>query len=126
MCIRDSLNIICDDTAIPAKLDALAARCEEAGRDRATLETSMLGFVFIDEDGDAARLRHKEFLRSRGVDLDTLSDEGRAAVTGRQFVGAPGDIAEQVQRRVLDRGLDGFVFNMVADGHVPGRVDLAG
>ena len=61
----DHLNIICDASDLPRKLDALAARCDEAGRDRATLETSFLAFVIVDDDehkrtSAAARVRAQE------------------------------------------------------------------
>lgn len=122
----DHLNVICNASELPRKLDALAQRCEEAGRDRATLETSFLAFVMIDEDGDRARQLQREFLLSRGMDLDTMSDEARAAAVDRQFVGSPDEVAEQIQTRVLDRGIDGIVVNLVANGHEPGIVELAG
>jgi len=121
----DHLNIICNASDVPRKLDALAQRCEEEGRDRSTLETSFLGFVIVDEDGDAARRMGKELLASRGVDLDTADEETRRAATDRLFIGAPEDVAEQVKTRVLDAGIDGFVFNMVTNGHVPGAVAMA-
>jgi len=35
---------------LPGKLDALGKRCDEAGRDRSTLETSMLLVVTVDEN----------------------------------------------------------------------------
>lgn len=120
------LNIICDPADLPRKLDALAQRCAEAGRDRSTLETSFLAFVMIDEDGDKARAQQREFLRGTGIDLDALSDEQRAAATARQFVGTPDDVAADLQTRVLDPGVDGLIVNIVANGHEPGVVDLAG
>ncbi len=120
------LNLICDATDIPRKLEALAARCEEQGRDRSTLETSYLAFVMMDQDGDAARAMHKDFLRSRGVDLDALDEETRRRATDRQFVGSPDEVAEQVKTRVLDAGIDGIVVNMIGNGHVPGVVEMAG
>ncbi|SDC99332.1 probable F420-dependent oxidoreductase, Rv1855c family [Rhodococcus tukisamuensis] len=122
----DHLNIICNASELPRKLDALAQRCEEAGRDRGTLETSFLAFVMIDEDGDRARQLQREFLLSRGVDLSALSAEDRAAATDRQFVGSPDEVAEQIQTRVLDHGVDGIVINLVANGDEPGIVELAG
>lgn len=122
----DHLNIICNASELPRKLDALAQRCEEAGRDRATLDTSFLAFVMLDEDGDRARQSQREFLLSRGIDLDVLSDDARATATDRQFVGTPDDVAEQIQRRVLDQGVDGVVINLVTNGHQPGIVELAG
>ena len=120
------LNIICDPTELPRKLDALAQRCEEAGRDRAGLETSFLAFVMIDEDGDKAREQQKAFLRKLGTDLDSLSQEEKAAATSRQFVGDPDQVAAELQARVLDPGVDGLIVNIVANGHEPGIVDLAG
>ena len=46
---------------------ALEQRCAEAGRDRATLETSSLVFAMIDEDGDRARRIQRDYLRSVGI-----------------------------------------------------------
>ncbi|NHA69387.1 LLM class F420-dependent oxidoreductase [Phycicoccus flavus] len=120
------LNLICDTAEIPRKLDALAQRCEEAGRDRATLETSYLGFVMMAERADdAERLLH-DHLAARGTDLDSLDDEQRRRVTDRMFVGTPDEVAGLVKERVLDQGVDGIVFNMVANGHEPGVVEMAG
>ncbi|MCR6491626.1 LLM class F420-dependent oxidoreductase [Cellulomonas sp. P24] len=119
------LNLICNASDVPRKLDALDARCDEEGRDRSTLETSFLGFVIVDEDGDAARRMHTEMLASRGIVLDTMDAATRRLATDRHFVGSPEDVAEQVKTRVLDAGVDGFVFNLVANGHVPGVVAMA-
>ncbi len=122
----DHLNLICDDTDIPRKLEALDQRCAEAGRDRGSIETSYLGFGFLDPDGDRARERHAAMFRAGGTDLAALDDDARAKATARHFVGSPDEVAEQVQRRVLDAGVDGFVLNMVPNGHEPGMVELAG
>ena len=119
------LNLICDASVIPQKLEALEQRCAEEGRDRSTIETSYLAFVLMDEDGDAARSMHRDYLAARGVDLDAMDDAQRRAATERQFVGSPEEVAEQVRERVLDRGVDGVVFNMVPNGHVPGAVEMA-
>lgn len=119
------LNLICDDTAISQKLDALAQRCEEVGRDRNTLETSYLTFVFLDENGDAARKQYDDFARARGVDLNAMEPEQRKAFSARHFIGSPDEVAEQVKTRVLDKGVDGIVFNLVGTGHQPGAVDRA-
>jgi F420-dependent oxidoreductase-like protein len=120
------MNIICDPAELPRKLAALDQRCAEAGRDRSTLETSFLAFVMIDEQGDRAREQQREFMRARGVDLDALDEQERAAVTARQFVGDPDEVAADLQARVLEPGVDGLVVNLVANGHQPGVVDLAG
>ncbi|CAA9447420.1 MAG: Putative oxidoreductase [uncultured Pseudonocardia sp.] len=120
------LNIICDPAELPRKLAALDERCVEAGRDRASIETSFLGFAIMDEDGDRARELQRDYLRGTGVDLDALDDEQRRAATSRHFVGTPDDVAADLQARVLDTGVDGLIVNMVPNGHVPGTVTLAG
>ncbi|WP_206487246.1 LLM class F420-dependent oxidoreductase [Rhodococcus sp. KRD162] len=122
----DHLNIICDATELPRKIAAVQARCEEVDRDPKDLETSFLAFVIIDEDGDKAKELQREFVLKQGLDLANLSDEDAAKATDRHFCGTPDDVAEQVQRRVLDRGVDGIIINLVANGHQPGVVELAG
>ena len=122
----EHLNIICNASELPRKLDALAARCAEAGRERDSIDTSYLAFVIIDEDGDKARRMQREVVLRTGVDLDTLSPEERAAATDRHFVGTPDQVAEQLRTRVLDVGVDGVLLNLVANGHEPGAVHLAG
>ncbi len=119
----DHLNLICDASAIPQKLEALAARCDEEGRDRSTLETSYLAYVMADEDGDAARDLHRRYLGERGIDLDAMGEDRRRAATDRQFVGTPDEVAGQLKERVLDAGVDGIIFNAVANGHEEGVVD---
>ncbi|PTR26638.1 F420-dependent oxidoreductase-like protein [Rhodococcus sp. OK519] len=122
----DHLNIIANASELPRKLEALAQRCEEIGRDRSTLETSYLAFVILDEDGDRARELQRRFLLSRGVDLSALSVAERTVATDRQFVGSPDEVAEQIKAAVLDVGVDGVILNLVANGHQPGIVELAG
>lgn len=65
-------------------------------------------------------------LSQNGIDLDTLPDEARAQVLGRTLVGNPEEIAEQVQTRVLDQGIDSVTLNAPATGHLPGVVELIG
>ncbi|MBO0852372.1 MAG: LLM class F420-dependent oxidoreductase [Nocardia sp.] len=124
----DHLNMICNATELPRKMAALHARCAEIGRDPGTLETSYLAYLIVDEDGDRARKLHAELLEKQSKqDLSGLSTPAmRQGQTDRHFVGDPDDIAEQIQRRVLDHGVDGIIVNMVANGHEPGILDLAG
>ncbi|WP_066910892.1 LLM class F420-dependent oxidoreductase [Millisia brevis] len=122
----DHLNIICNASELPRKVEAVRLRCEEIGRDPATLETSFLAFVMMDDNGDVARGQIDDFLRSIGQDPTNLSPEEYAAATDRIFAGTPDDVAEQIQKRVLDAGVDGVVINMVRNGHEPGAVARAG
>ena len=100
----DHLNIIAGFDALPGKLDALAKRCDEAGRDRSTLETSTLLTVMLDENA--------------------TPDKDSAKGSGRMIVGSANHIAEQIQAKVLDVGIDGVVINMPA--YTPGVIAAVG
>ncbi|GAB2526672.1 LLM class F420-dependent oxidoreductase [Nocardia heshunensis] len=124
----DHLNIICNASELPRKLEALNARLDEVGRDPKTLETSFLAFVIVDEDGDRARKTQADMLARIGItDLSSLPAAAlRNTPADRQFVGTPDEVAEQIQSRVLDHGIDGIIVNMVTNGHEEGSVELAG
>jgi alkanesulfonate monooxygenase SsuD/methylene tetrahydromethanopterin reductase-like flavin-dependent oxidoreductase (luciferase family) len=101
------MNIICDRQDVPRKVAALRQRCEEVGRDPATLPTSLLAMVVLtDSEADTAAL------------LEQMPPQRR----GRIYAGTREQIAEQVRRDVLDAGIDGITLNLIRDGHVPGRI----
>jgi F420-dependent oxidoreductase-like protein len=101
----DHLNIIAGFDELPRKLDVLAKRCDEAGRDRSTLETSMLLTVMVDENAKP--------------------DQIPAEMRERMLVGSPDHIAEQVQAKVLGAGVDSLIINLAAHGHAPGVITTA-
>ncbi|HUO38655.1 MAG TPA: LLM class flavin-dependent oxidoreductase, partial [Mycobacterium sp.] len=102
----DHLNIIAGMSQLAAKLEALRQRCAEVGRDPATLETTVLLTVVLDEN--------------------IRPDDIPEAVRDRTLVGSPDAVAEQVRTRVLDIGVDGVIINMPVGGHEPGVVTKAG
>jgi F420-dependent oxidoreductase-like protein len=122
----DHLNVACGTSELPHKLDALHRRLAEAGRDPATLEVSYFAWVIIDEDGERARQLLREQFAAGGVDFDALSEAERLALTDRMFAGNPVEVAREVKTRVLDHGVDRLIVNLVANGHEPGIVALAG
>jgi F420-dependent oxidoreductase-like protein len=95
----DHLNIIAGVEKLPGKLEALAQRCEEAGRDRSTLETSTLLTVQIDDNAKP--------------------DERR-----RTVVGSTEHIADQIKAKVLDAGIDGVIISLPS--YRPGEVAAVG
>jgi F420-dependent oxidoreductase-like protein len=107
----DHMNIICDRQDIPRKVAALRRRCEEVGRDPATLATSYLAFVLMTENAD----------RARAV-VDAMPPDRR----DRVFAGSPDQVAQALRTAVLDQGIDGLTVNMVLNGHEPGAVAMAG
>jgi F420-dependent oxidoreductase-like protein len=100
----DHLNIIAGVDALPGKLEALAKRCDEAGRDRATLETSILLTVLVDDN--------------------VKPDQVPAKNSGGTLAGSTEYIAEQVQAKVLDAGIDGVIINIPF--YTPGVVAAVG
>ncbi|MCV7259062.1 LLM class F420-dependent oxidoreductase [Mycobacterium shimoidei] len=88
----DHLNIVGGFDELPRKLDALAKRCEEHGRDRSTLETSLLLTVMIDDNASA--------------------DQIPAEMSQRMVVGSADSVADQIKTKVLDAGVDGVIINM--------------
>ena len=95
----DHLNVIAGLDALPGKLDALAKRCDEAGRDRSTLETSILLTVLLDEN---AKPQTRQRMVAGGADY----------------------ITEQVQAKVLGAGVDGVIVNLPV--YTPGVVAAVG
>src|SRR5262249_44629883 len=71
--VADHLNIVASLDELPRKISALDARCEEAGRDRSTLETSLMVTVLIDEN----------------VKPEQIPEQ----VSGRVIVGSPAQVA---------------------------------
>ena len=96
----DHLNVIASFEELPAKMSALAQRCEEAGRDRSTLETSVL--------------------LTAVPDPDFAEDRIPPAMRGRMVVGSADRIAEAVKANVVDVGVDGVVVNLPR--YVPGSI----
>jgi F420-dependent oxidoreductase-like protein len=88
----DHLNVIADFNELPRKLAALKQRCEEVGRDPASLETSMLVTALVDENASA--------------------DVIPAEMSQRMVAGSPDSIADQIKKNVFDAGIDGVVVNV--------------
>ena len=104
----DHLNIIAGFDELPRKLQVVKERCEEIGRDPATLETSMLVIAIIDEN----------------VTEDLIPDDFKQ----QAVVGSPDQVAEQIKTRVLDAGVDGVILSPVTSlsGYRPGGITAVG
>jgi F420-dependent oxidoreductase-like protein len=99
----DHLNFIAGFDQLAGKVKVVRECCEEIGRDPATLETSMLLTVLLDENAK--------------------QDQIPAEMSQRMLAGGPEYIAEQVQAKVLDAGIDGVVINLPF--YTPGAVTAA-
>ena len=100
----DHLNVIAGFDELPGKLKVVRERCEEIGRDPATLETSMLITVLLDDNAKP--------------------DQIPAEMGSRMLAGSADHIAEQIQTKVLDVGVDGVIINVPA--YTPGVIAAVG
>ena len=100
----DHLNVIAGFDELPGKLAVVRRACEEVGRDPATLETSTLTTVLIDENAS----------------LDQIPAEMKQ----RMVVGNPDSVADQIKSKVIDAGIDGVIINLPF--YTPGVVEAAG
>lgn len=100
----DHLNVIAGFDELPGKLEVVRRSCEEVGRDPATLETSTLTTVLIDENAG----------------LDQIPAEMKQ----RMVVGTPDSVADQIKTKVIDAGIDGVIINLPF--YTPGVVEAAG
>ena len=99
----DHLNVIAGFDQLPGKVKGWPRGCEEIGRDPATLETSILLTVLLDENAKP--------------------DQIPAEMSQRMLMGGAEYIAEQVQAKVLDAGIDGVIINMPF--YTPGVITAA-
>lgn len=97
----DHLNIIAGFDELPRKLAVVKERCEEIGRDPATLETSMLVIALI---GD-------------GISEDLIPDDFKQ----QAVYGTAEQVAEQIKTKVFDAGVTGVILSPVTslDGYHP-------
>lgn len=100
----DHLNVIAGFDELPRKLDAVRRACDDVGRDPASLETSTLTTVLIDENAS----------------LDQIPAE----MTQRMVVGTPDSVADQIKTKVIDAGIDGVIINLPF--YTPGVIEAAG
>ncbi|MGD1257435.1 LLM class F420-dependent oxidoreductase [Mycobacterium seoulense] len=100
----DHLNVIAGFDELPGKLEVVRRRCEDVGRDPATLETSTLTTVLIDENAKP--------------------DQIPAEMAQRMVVGSPDSVADQIKTKVVDAGIDGVIINLPF--YTPGVISAVG
>lgn len=100
----DHLNVIAGFDELPRKVQVVRQRCEEIGRDPATLETSTLVTALVDKNAKP----------------DQIPPE----MSRRMVVGGAESVAEQLKTNVLDAGIDSLIINMPF--YSPGVIAAAG
>jgi hypothetical protein len=100
----DHINVMAGFNDLPHKVRVLRQRCEEVGRDPATLETSVLVTALIDDT----------------IQPDQIPAERRQ----RLVAGGADSVADQIKSNVLDAGISGVIINMPF--YTPGVITVAG
>jgi F420-dependent oxidoreductase-like protein len=121
----DESNLTYPADQLPRKLEALAAHCERLGRDRAEITLSQHLNVVIAEDHDAAYKAVVEFLRSRGVDVESMDEDSRAGVLNIVVWGGEDEVGEKLAA-ILELGAEGFTCSLPGHGHDTDRVEQLG
>jgi F420-dependent oxidoreductase-like protein len=122
----DMANFTSGFDEIPHKLEVLALHCANAGRDMATINKTPLGSLILGQTVEEAEEKRTVLLQERGMPpWDQLGDDIKAMI-GARFVVGDADSAGEQLRSLLDLGLDGFTFNMPADGWDLDAVAFAG
>jgi F420-dependent oxidoreductase-like protein len=121
----DESNLICAQGDLNRKLEALEEHCGRLGRDRSEITVSWQRSACIAPTMDEAQSDLNAYFARRGINLDSLGDSERAALTANFVVGDPETVTEKFLALRVP-GIDGFTINMPANGHIPGRVTLLG
>ena len=107
----DHMNVICDVDDLPRKVAVLRERCEEIGRDPATLATSYLVMGMVGEN--------EQEVKELG---ESIPEDRR----NRAFLGTASQVAEQLHEKVIGAGIGGITINLIRNGHRPGVVTAVG
>jgi F420-dependent oxidoreductase-like protein len=121
----DESNLICGPDEVQRKLDALDEHCATLGRDRSEITVSWQQRACIAPTTEEARADLIAYFGRRGIDLLSMTDEEQGVWLSNFAWGDPDTVGEKFAE-MLRPGIDGFTVNMVANGHVEGRVALLG
>ena len=112
----DESNLICGVDEIPRKLEVLADHCANLGRDRSEITVSHQTSACIAPTHEEAVAEFEDYIaRNPQAEVRRLT----------AIVGNPDEVAEKYAR-LRETGIDGVTVNAPANGHVEGRVTLAG
>ncbi|MFC6713604.1 LLM class F420-dependent oxidoreductase [Branchiibius cervicis] len=112
----DESNLICAPDEIPRKLEALAGHCSDLGRNRDEITVSVQANACIAPTHEQAAAEFDAFVAEHPE-----AGQRRAVV----LLGDSDEVAAGVQA-LLDRGVDGVTVNLIANGHIEGRVSQLG
>src|SRR5437016_4624434 len=122
----DMANFTSGYDELPHKLEVLAQHCDAVGRDINTINKTPLGSLILGDTMEEAEAKRSQLLQERGLPPWDQLDDGVKAMIGARFVVGDADTAGEQLQTLLALGLDGFTFNMPADGWDVDAVRRAG
>jgi F420-dependent oxidoreductase-like protein len=122
----DMANFTSGFDELPHKLEVLAQHCDDVGRDIDTINKTPLGSIILGQTMEEAEGKRSALLQERGLPPWDQLDENIKQMIGARFVVGDADAAGEQLQSVLALGLDGFAFNMPADGWDLEAVSYAG
>ena len=122
----DMANFTSGYDELPHKLEVLAQHCDAVGRDINTINKTPLGSIILGDTMEEAEGKRSRLLQERGLPPWDQLDDGTKAMIGARFVVGDTDSAGEQLQKMLALGIDGFTFNMPADGWELDAVQRAG
>ena len=114
----DESNLICEVKDIPRKLEALAAHCDDLGRDRSEIKVTKLMMVAVAPTLEEVEADLKAIAQVKGWN-DAIADMVRQTL----IFGDADSVGEQLAD-AISLGLDGMTVDLPVNGHNPERVAL--
>ena len=114
----DESNLICEAKDIPRKLEALAAHCDDLGRDRSEIKVTKLMMVAVAPTLEEVEADLKAIAQVKGWN-DAIADMVRQTL----IFGDADSVGEQLAD-AISLGLDGMTVDLPVNGHNPERVAL--
>ena len=121
----DESNLTSQFVELPRKLDVLAAHCERLERARNEITLSQHLNVVIAEPRDEAYKDVGQFLRDRGIDIETADDVFRTQILDAVVWGDADQVGEKLTQ-VVELGAQGITCSLPGHGHLPGRIEQLG
>jgi F420-dependent oxidoreductase-like protein len=117
----DESNLVGTPVAdVPRKLDALAAHCEQLGRDRSEITVTAMQMICVAPTMEEARADLAETAAVKG-----WNDEIVEMAKNILVFGDPDTVGEQLEA-MMGTGIDGLTLNLPANGQNTERIHLLG
>ena len=121
----DESNLTSPSDQLPRKLEVLAEHCARLGRNRDEITLSQHLNVVIADTLDDAYKAVVEFLRDRGLDIESMDEDTRNSFLNLVIWGDDDQVGEKLSG-VVSLGAQGITCSLPGTGHNPDTVEQLG